>query len=76
MIESIPNLKHRSLNEMFPGADANAIDLIRRCLQFNPSRRPTAEEALNHPYVAAFHVDGDAMPCPKVIRIQVDDNTK
>jgi len=76
MIESIPTLRHRTVPEMFPGAPPEALDLISRCLSFNPSKRPTAAEAMAHPYVAAFYTPGEEHPCPNLIRIQVDDNTK
>lgn len=45
-------------------------------MAFNPERRLTAYEALRHPYVAAFHNEADEPPCPYVLKIQVDDNTK
>lgn len=35
---------------LFPNLDSNGIDLIERILQFNPLKRPTADECLNHPY--------------------------
>jgi mitogen-activated protein kinase 15 len=76
MLDSLPPLRHRSLSELFPTASPEAVDLIRRCLQFNPDRRISAYEALRHPYVAQFHNDADEPPCPHVLRIQIDDNTK
>jgi hypothetical protein len=35
-----------------------------------------AEEALRHPYVAAFHNPAEEPACPKIIRIPIGDNTK
>ena len=35
-----------------------------------------AEEALRHPYVAAFHNPAEEPTCPKIIRIPIGDNTK
>lgn len=62
---------------MFPTASNEALDLLRRCLKFNPSKRLTADEALSHPYVAQFHNDTEepVYPTPP-IRIALDDNTK
>ncbi len=34
----------RFLSDMFPSASADALDLLRKCLKFNPSKRITADE--------------------------------
>ena len=36
-------------------APKDAIDLVKRLLQFNPDKRITADEALRHSYVSRFH---------------------
>ena len=36
--------------DMYPGADAKAIDLLRLMLQFSPRNRVTVEQALGHPF--------------------------
>lgn len=38
--------------QFFPRADRGALALLRRLLAFDPSDRPTAEEALADPYFA------------------------
>ncbi|XP_077124580.1 mitogen-activated protein kinase 15 [Ranitomeya variabilis] len=38
-----------------PSCPPDAIDLLTKLLVFNPDRRLTAEEALEHPYVRRFH---------------------
>lgn len=76
MIDSLPAIRQKPLAEMFPSASPEALDLIARCMQFNPDKRITAYEALRHPYVASFHNDADEPACPRVLRIQIDDNTK
>jgi mitogen-activated protein kinase 15 len=62
--------------ELFPTASPDAVDLIERCLSFNPDKRPSAAEALKHPYVRQFHNPADEPACPRILRIQIDDNTK
>ena len=36
--------------DMYPGADEQAIDLLRLMLQFSPRNRVTVEQALGHPF--------------------------
>uniref|UniRef100_A0A8D3A7R3 Mitogen-activated protein kinase 15 n=1 Tax=Scophthalmus maximus TaxID=52904 RepID=A0A8D3A7R3_SCOMX len=38
-----------------PSMPPDALDLLRGLLVFNPDKRLTAEQALQHPYVARFH---------------------
>ena len=35
MIDSLPNVKRKSLTELLPKADRDALDFIARCLRFN-----------------------------------------
>ena len=42
--------KYRSLQDTLSMAEAPELDLIQRLLQFNPSNRLSAREALAHPY--------------------------
>ena len=76
MLESLPPSQPRSLQEMYPHASEEAIDLLCRCLAFNPSKRITAEEALQHPYVRQFHNPDDEPSCEKEIKIMIDDDHK
>merc|ERR1719198_2270304 len=76
MLESLPASRQRRLTEFFPGASAEALDLLRQCVQFNPMKRLSAKDALQHPYVIQFHNPEDEVDCEKAIQIPLDDNTK
>ena len=39
----------------FPDASADALDLLRQFMHFNPAKRISAAAALRHPYVSPFH---------------------
>ena len=56
--------------------DPNAIDLMTKLLQFNPKNRLTAEEALEHPFVAKFHDPKEEIVCDRKIKIPLDDAKK
>lgn len=74
MLESLPPTKPKKLRDMFPTASEEALDLLKNLLQFNPNKRLTAEQALQHPYVAQFHNPEEEPVCTKKIFIPIDDN--
>merc|ERR1711912_230215 len=76
MLESIPPVATKPLHDLFPHASPEALDLLRRLLQFNPMKRINAEAALSHPYVSQFHNPDDEPKCTQHINIPIDDNTK
>jgi len=76
MLESLPRTQPTRLQEMFPHASEDALDLLKQLLQFNPHKRITTEGSLNHPFVAAFHNEEEELICEKVIKISIDDDHK
>ena len=43
--------KHTSLRHRVPQADAGCLEFLKYLLTIDPLERPTAEEALNHPWL-------------------------
>ena len=70
--------KKKNILQMVSGYthDDVAIDLLLKCLQFNPKKRLTAEEALEHPYVADFHNPEEEILCDHKINVPLDDDNK
>ena len=56
--------------------DEVAIDLLLKLLVFNPKKRLTAEEALEHPYVSEFHNVEEELICDHKITTPLDDDNK
>eukprot|EP00347_Sterkiella_histriomuscorum_P014899 403359091 len=77
MFESLNlNKDKKPLREVIPNADPQAHDFISKLLIFRPSKRMTAVQALNHPYLQRFHNEADEPVCNKDINVPLDDNKK
>jgi len=50
-IRSLENKPGRNLESLYPAADPSAIQLLKKMLMFNPAKRCTAEEALDHDFL-------------------------
>eukprot|EP00955_Chlamydomonas_euryale_P023563 249054-Chlamydomonas_euryale.AAC.12 len=58
-MESCTASRALDVRALLPRASDEALDLLGRLLSFNPGRRPSADEALAHPYLAQFHNPAD-----------------
>lgn len=47
---SFPNFVPKAMNTIVSDLDANGVDLLESMLIYEPSKRITAKDALNHPY--------------------------
>jgi len=52
---------------LYPQAEPKLLDLLARLLQFDPRKRPSAAEALAHPYLAAYRdAPEEGLPTPEI----------
>lgn len=75
MLQSLPPVRKKDLGTVFKEASPEAINLLTELLQFNPKKRMTAEEAIQHPYMAQFFT-GEEPVCDTKVQIPIDDNHK
>jgi len=77
-IRSLPKCERVNLHKLYPHCNPLAVDLIDRMLVFDPYKRLTVEEALDHPYLASLHdlADEPAAEQPFVFEFEADNITE
>ncbi|KAI6029602.1 hypothetical protein PISMIDRAFT_317140 [Pisolithus microcarpus 441] len=63
-IRALPFRKRKPFAQLFPNANSLAIDFLTKTLTFDPKKRLTVEEALEHPYLEAYHDPDDEPVAP------------
>ena len=51
-MQNLPRRKGKDFNTLFKGANPDAIDLMKKMLTFDPTKRITVDDALRHPYMS------------------------
>lgn len=59
LIKSLPKKMPKNIEALFSNIDPLALDLLKKFLVFDPSKRITIEEALKHPYLANLYNASD-----------------
>ena len=76
MMRNVDGRKSKSFADTFNTHSAEAVDLLRKLLVYNPERRLTVDEALKHPYFTQFHNPKEEITCKNKITIPINDNDK
>ncbi|KAK4790258.1 hypothetical protein SAY86_017562 [Trapa natans] len=71
-IKSLPHSDGKQLSALFPYADPLGLDLLGKMLVFDPSKRITAAEALQHPYVWDMYNSARA-DRPSTFQVRLDE---
>ncbi|KAK5986938.1 hypothetical protein GCK32_010868, partial [Trichostrongylus colubriformis] len=67
-IRNLPKMPRKDFKKLFATASPAAIDLLEKMLQLDPDYRPTAAEAMEHEYLAAYH-DASDEPTSEVLEL-------
>ncbi|XP_027344981.1 mitogen-activated protein kinase 7 [Abrus precatorius] len=73
-IKSLPQTRGRHFSQLYPQADPLAIDLLQKMLVFDPTKRITVLEALQHPYMAGLYDPRCNPPAQVPISLDIDEN--
>lgn len=63
-VRNLPFMPKIPFQRLFPQANPDALDLLDRMLAFDPSKRISVEEALEHRYLHIWHDASDEPSCP------------
>jgi serine/threonine protein kinase len=55
MKEQEPKIQRKSLAELIPNAPPQAIDLMSKLFTYDPSKRLTAKQVLQHPFLEELY---------------------
>ncbi|AES70610.1 mitogen-activated protein kinase 7 [Medicago truncatula] len=74
-IKSLPYTQGTHFSQLYPQADPLAMDLLQKMLVFDPTKRISASEALQHPYMADLCDDQWRNPHPQVpVNLNIDED--
>ena len=58
-VEAQPKYVKKDFKQFFVGASPMAVEVLTLLLDMDPDKRPTAEQALQHPYFSKYHMPKD-----------------
>ncbi|KAI5319636.1 hypothetical protein L3X38_039344 [Prunus dulcis] len=73
-IKSLPYSRGTHFSRLYPQADPLAIDLLQRMLVFDPTKRISVTEALQHPYMSGLYDPRCNPPAQVPINLDIDEN--
>ncbi|KAK0400105.1 hypothetical protein QR680_003360 [Steinernema hermaphroditum] len=70
-IRNLPKMQRKDFRTFFANASPEAVDLLEKTLNLDPDLRPTAAEAMEHPYLRQYH-DPQDEPTSDPIDVDVE----
>lgn len=76
ILNSLNSQKMYNFKKYFKGASPDCLDFLRRCLEFNPDKRITVEESLEHPYLSKFRNPIEETVSDKIVNVPISDSRR
>lgn len=76
ILSSISTKRKTTFSSFFRDNNPVVIDFLKRCLEFNPEKRITIDEALAHEFVRPFREQCEETIHDKIVLIKINDNIK
>lgn len=73
-IKSVPYSVRTPFSSLYPSAHPLAIDLLQKMLVFDPSKRISVTEALQHPYMSPLYDPSTNPPAQVPIDLDIDED--
>ncbi|XP_074285518.1 mitogen-activated protein kinase homolog NTF6-like [Silene latifolia] len=64
-VKQLPHIPKQPFSHKFPELSPLALDLAEKMLVFDPSKRISVDDALNHPYLSSLHEINEEPICPQ-----------
>lgn len=72
-LKSFASIPRMDLSKKYPGATADAIDLLNKMLQINPFFRISVKDAISHPVFAKIRKEGKEATSGHLVAIDFED---
>jgi mitogen-activated protein kinase 15 len=76
ILDNVKAVKYKELKTVLPTACENSLDLLKELLQFNPDKRLTVDQALEHPYFKEFRSCDEEITCEEKINFDITEELK
>lgn len=73
-IKAMPFSRGIRLSHLYPHAEPLALDLLQKMLVFDPTKRITVDEALQHPYMSGLYDPRFNPPVEVPLTLDIDDS--
>jgi serine/threonine protein kinase len=76
ILENVKVYKFKTFKTFFPKASEEAIDLLQKLLVFNPKKRISVDQALEHSFFKEFRNEEEEIVAEKKINFEISEEER